>query len=297
MNNKSPKPGGTRVVANSNQPSKASAGQADSVVPSLPPFLRHELPRNDRQNVQQNQLGFAWDLCDGAQPNREHVLLPGVDCVLPGWMRCVQGFEMLCKSAAPFQTLAQLRDSAATGQAVPVKDTDTPERDALFSELAKVAGPGGWQDETIEVEEEGTSAVYVPRGRMLQLLEDATTHLEAINWEWEHALPRAAFLVFCIARIVDDKRTSQVIESLPPGQEDLPWRLNGALVRSPWTAQHCHDASFRVAGYSPAEDNFLLAQLLGVLDEQLSGLQVVRKGQCWRVRQGWDVAPFQHKMF
>jgi hypothetical protein len=205
----------------------------------LSPFITDEASKDFQPDLQDGQLESAWDLCDVARRNPEHLLLPcGVDGVLPGWMQHAQGWEMLCKSAARSQELAQLRESAETGQPVPIKDPDTPERNALVSELARVAGPCGWQDDSDdEATHEGAHPVYVPRGGMLQLLEGATTHLAAINWEWEHALPRAAFLTTCIARILDDKRVSEVIDGLPQSAQDLSLRLSKALVRSPYTAE------------------------------------------------------------
>ncbi len=184
-----------------------------------------------QRDLQSQQL--AWQTPGVALRNIEH-LLTGVaeDAYLPGWIQSVQGFEILCTSSERFQKLAQFRKTAETGQAVPMEDANTPERDALFSELALVAGPCGWQDESTERLVEGKTSVYVPRDRMLPLLEGATTYLAAINWDWEHALARAAFLTFCIARILDDKRVSEVIDQLPADHQDLSSRLSRQLVRT-----------------------------------------------------------------
>jgi hypothetical protein len=208
------------------------------------------------------------------------------DYYLPPWVRGIDGFELLCKSTLRFQELAQLRKSAEIGQAVPMEDANTPERDALFSELALVARPQGWHGQSGKDSKQGEDSVSIPRDRMLPLLEGAedsvymprdrslplleeaqnpvntthnrvlplsegegdsvympgerilpllegaTTHLAAVNWEWEHALPRAAFLTFCMARMLDDDRFMEVVEELPPADQGISRRLSSTLVRA-----------------------------------------------------------------
>jgi hypothetical protein len=214
------------------------------------------MTRNGHPDLQGETAGFGLGPLEIPR-KPEHALLP--DCSLPGWIRCVQGFELLCNSADRYQDPAQLRASAETGQAVPVSDpcetpmghgsmsqrftTSRPITDpwaVLSRELLTVAGPGGWQDvENVAVLIKGTSPYYHPRWRNLELLEAATTFLAGINWEWEHALARAAFLTYCIAQILDDKRTAQIIEQLAAGQQELSVRrlsrLSKVLVRSPTT--------------------------------------------------------------
>jgi hypothetical protein len=221
------------------------------------------MTRDGHPDLQGEPAGFGLGPLEIPR-NPEHALLP--DCSLPGWMRCVQGFELLCNFADRYQDPAQLRASAETGQAVPISasgqrpmghgsmsqrfTTSGPITDpwaVLSMQLTTVAGPRGWQDvENVAVLRRGSTPYYHPRWRNLELLEGATTFLAAINWDWEHALARAAFLTYCIAQILDDKRTSQIIQQLAAGQQDLSVRLSKTLVRSPTTFIH----SFMIF-YSP----------------------------------------------
>jgi hypothetical protein len=188
--------------------------------------------QNDQSDLQSQrpQLAYDYDLPQGIL---EHVLTHVADdYYLPGWMRSHRGFQLLCKSAAHFH-LAHSARTAETGQAVPMEEANTLARDALFSELALVAGPGGWHDENSEHVEQAEDSVYVPRERLLHLLEGATAYLAAINWNWAHALPRAAFLTFCVRRILDDRRVAQFIQQLPPDQQEVSLTLSKELVRSP----------------------------------------------------------------
>jgi hypothetical protein len=206
------------------QPDRAgttfSGNIADGTSPNNEPDLQSQEPEHGCQ---------TWEL-----PPRslEHVLTGlADDTYLPAWMQGIQGLRFILKASHRFQELGHFKKSAETGQAVAVDDANPLERDALFLQLAVVAGPFGWQDEYTEYRE-GDFSTYVPRDMMLPLLEGATTHLAAINWGWEHALPTAAFLTFCIARILDDKRVSQVIDQLPPGEQELSLMPSQELVRS-----------------------------------------------------------------
>jgi hypothetical protein len=186
-----------------------------------------------RPDLQSERLVLASETHDVPPRSLEHVLTGlSDDACLPGWMRGIQGFRFICKASARFQELEIFRKAAEAGQTVAVEETNSPERDALFLQLALVAGPFGWNDEDPE-DHEGKICVCAPLHIILQLLEGATTHLAAINWGWEHALARAAFLTFCIARILDDKRVSAFIEQLPPRDQELSLKLSKELVRNP----------------------------------------------------------------
>jgi hypothetical protein len=191
--------------------------------------------QSNEPDLQIQEWELSCETSDMPLRNSEHSLTGVAEVYyLPGWIQSVCGFELLCRSSERFPKLARFSKTAETGQAGPMEDANTPERDALFSELALVAGPSGWQDETTEHLEEGKISVYIPRDSMLPLLEGATKYLATIDWDWDHALPRAAFLTFCIARILDDKRVLEVIDQLPPDHQELSSSLSKQLV---WTLE------------------------------------------------------------
>jgi hypothetical protein len=228
----SPNIQGGAVLTNGDPTLADSDGQPDGAGTSASEARASELQQIFRPIMQSQQPELAFDY-DMPHRSVEHVLtaLPD-ESYLPRWIRGFQGFQFISKLSARFQELAQFRESAETGQPVAVEDATPQESNALFLQLALVAGPFGWQDENTEQCEQRGITICMPLDSMLELLEGATTHLAAINWGWEHALPRAAFLIFCIARILDDKRVSKVIDQLPPGDQELSLKLSQELVRN-----------------------------------------------------------------
>jgi hypothetical protein len=228
-----PKVIGGAVLATGDPTLAGSDSQPDGAGTSASEPSEHKPSQDARPDLQSERLVLASETYDVPPRSLEHVLTGlGVDSCLPGWMRGVPGLNFICKASVRSQELEKSRKSAEAGQAVAVEDTNPLERDALFLQLALVAGPFGWYDEEPE-DHEGMICVCASLHLILQLLEGATTHLAAIDWGWEHALPRAAFLTFCIARILDDKRVSAFIEQLPPSDQELSLKLSKELVRSP----------------------------------------------------------------
>jgi hypothetical protein len=204
----------------------AANGQPDGASVSVLPSGGHG-PSQEQTPLHRQPLDFGWDSCDAPVRNLQQAAKDAE--YTEGWLRGWLGFHMLCKSSDRFQKLAQFRKRGETGQACELEDPSTPERDAFFQELALAAGPPGWADDE---QVKGEEADLAPQERLLPLLEGAATHLEAIDWDWPHAMPRAAFLSHCVWRLLEDKRLLDMLEAgLMPQHGAIAAKLSTHLVR------------------------------------------------------------------